>query len=192
MECQHQGDAYDPLKRFLMEALEPLSSWRVSPMFTGAWSQECIEDYRQLVGVEFLTEKTLTVRNRAINLSSDGWHGHVFYDPTTGIKMPEAGSQGSLRHIKLEELLREISRRPHSLTLVYDQAFSRDKRLGSAEEKLNRKLAGICGDGVYGIVYNAQAPFPILSCNQDLIAQARQKLEESGIPPRRIAGPLPR
>ena len=78
------------------------------------------------------------------------------------------------------------------MTLVYDQAFSRDKRLGSAYTQLGRKLDGICEDGVHGMAYHAQAPFLILSCDGELIKDARQRLLRVGIPSHRIVVPLPR
>ena len=191
----HSGDAYDLVKRVLMEILAPLEEWRVVPMFTGQVCAEDLQRFQDLLQVEVLPGQPWAPRMDRENWMSVGdWQGHALFDPTTGVwlRLPDRRNpEEPEKRIFGDELVRLVQGRPDTLTLVFDQGYSRQLDDDARRDAIEFKLGKVCVNGVYGIAYNAQASFLILSSNRDLIAQARQRLEESGIPPRRIAGPLP-
>ncbi len=183
MDPAHQGDAYDPLKRFLMESLAPLSEWQILPMFRGAWADVDIERYATLLGVELFTTGVLTARSRAQQLRTDGWPGNAYLDPTTGVKRPTEGNQNAATHIRIDELARLVCERPESLTVVYDQSKLRGE---SKREALQDKLRQLRTSGIEGFGLDMQAPHLVLSCDGSVIEEARNNLLGAGIPPHRI------
>ena len=184
MHVSHLGDTNDLAKRPLMEVLAPIDEWVVVPMFEGEWSQENIRRYKRIVGAQVSSMDILGGgQNREGLLSTLGYDGPVYFDPTTGVKRPEEGSQNSPKHVRVDELARETTRRPSSLTLVYDQSAFRGE---SAQDALIDKMRLLRDQGVRGLGYVAQAPHLVLSCDADVIEQACADLLDAGIRPDRI------
>ena len=185
MELRHLGDDYDLIKRYLMALLAPDGDWAIVPMFTDEWLPADIESYERLLGGRVLTPELLgpdTDRQEYFRVAADA--GHVFIDPNTGVKVKRMRGVEAPKYVFVEELCELVRERSDHLTLVYDQSIANGADATRVEED---KLDILGESGVQGIAYAAPVSFLILSRKQDLIAQARQRLGESGIPPRRIA-----
>ena len=183
MHRSHLGDTNDLAKRPFMEMLAPIDRWVVVPMLEGPWEPEEIVAYRNIVGAQLSTEDVLTAATRGEVLSTTGHDGHAYFDPTTGVRRPVETQQNSSKHIRIDELARETSRRPKALTVVYDQSAVRGE---SAQDALLDKLEQLMSFDVNGLGYLAQAPHLILSCDEVAIQSARQRLLGAGIPDPRI------
>ena len=190
MERKHLGDDYDLVKRYLMALISPNGEWGIVPMFTDDWLPADIESYERLLGGHVLTHELLSLdTDRQQYFRAAAAAGHVFIDPNTGILVKRTRATKAPIYIFVEELSELVPERPDSFTLVYDQSIAN----GADARKVEEAKLDILGEsGIKGVAYAAPVSFQILSRNQDLIAQARQRLEESDIPPHRIAGQLPR
>ncbi len=183
MHVSHLGDTNDLAKRPLMEILAPIDEWVVVPMFERTWPDEDIQRYRRIVGAELSNTSVLLAANRAEALSMDDHDRHVFFDPTTGVSLPIAANPLTPKHICVTELADETLRRPHRLTVSYDQSHNRKMPL---EVERAIKLAELADVGVAGFVYAAQAPYLIVSPAQELVDLARENLLAAGIPDWRL------
>ena len=125
MHVSHLGDTNDLAKRPLMEVLAPIDEWVVVPMFERTWAGEDIQRYRRIVGAELSNTDVLPVANRDLALSTKSHERHAFFDPTTGVSLPAAANPFTPRHICVTELADETLRRPHRLTVSYDQSHNR-------------------------------------------------------------------
>jgi hypothetical protein len=73
--------------------------------------------------------------------------------------------------------------RPNTLTLIFDQSYSR----GSKEADMQKKLFFFEERGIYGFVYSSHATFLLLGADSGLVRQARAKLlEVSSLPEHRL------
>ncbi len=185
MQLDYFGDTYDLAKRFLIERLAPDEPWAIVPMFTDQWNGEQIAEYERLLGGKVLRGECITgAPDWQQAVTAGDWHGHVFYDPNTGIRRPGV-DQGSASHLKLDEVILEAGRRPLHITLVFDQSYANAKR-DEKTKVMREKLAYLSEAGVYGLGYLCQAPFLILSLDKDAIGRARENLLDAGVPASRL------
>ena len=166
-----------------MEILAPIDEWMVVPMFEGKWPDEDIQRYRRIVGAELSNTSILQAANRAETLSTDDHDWHTFFDPTTGVSLPTAANPLTPKHICVTELAKEALRRPHRLTISYDQSRHREWPL---DEERALKLTELADVGVVGFVYAAQAPYLIVSPSQELVDLVSENLLAAGIPDWRL------
>ncbi len=195
---KYSGDSYDIVKRSLMNWLAPEEAWAVQPMFTDdadELSRDWVREYEKLLGAKVLNPRQLTPEKDRAKYFSVRSAGHVLFDPDIGVWMQKKKPKNPVNQYILGcELVREVQERPDSLTLVFDQSYSRTRKCPKLVQKklseLTKLSESIAKDReVHGIGYYAQAPFLILSCDQGKIKQARNRLCEAGLPGCRIVDP---
>ncbi len=152
-------------------------------MFEGPWPQEDIDRYQQIVGAQLSNIDVLVAANRTSVLSVGSHDHHTFFDPTTGVSLPMAANPFTPKLICLTELAEEALRRPHLLTISYDQSRNRSIPL---EQERAMKLVELATAGIAGFVYVAQAPYLIISPAKEIVDLAREQMAAAGIPESRI------
>jgi hypothetical protein len=184
MKLQYFGDSYDIVKKSLLAWLKDFGPWVTHPMFTESFSTEA-EAFRRmletpLVSVELLTPQT----NREKYFSECRGADNLFLDPDTGVRLESCRGKKSVRYIFGSELVDLCRAKPKSLTLVFDQCFSRqfDKKL-----LLRRKLQYFAEANISAIAYDSHATFLLLGADANLINRARKRvMEVSGLPTHRL------
>ena len=185
MRLQYFGDSYDLAKQFLMRCLAPDEPWGIIPMFTDEWNPGQIASFEGLLGGTVLIPDCIHgTRHRQQVTSAGSWDGHVFIDPDTGVRSPSSGSS-STKLIKLDELVREAKEHPNNIILVFDQSYANAK-LPAKTQAMVEKLAHLRLKNVNAFGYLGQASFLVMSCDSNVLEQARQNLLNAGIPSCRL------
>ena len=201
MRMEFFCDSYEFAKRSLMSWLAPGEDWAVHPMFTDSEDDVSPDEaeafrrfvyaYERFIGAKVLTMKRVPQKNERTAYFSDeacvAWHGHILFDPDTGVWMPEKPGKASKpkKYIFDSELSQQVKHRPDHLTLVFDQSLPRKKEPARTAE-IRRKLKTFAKEELFSIAYVAQAPLLVLTCNKNLIAKARSRLLDAGLPESRV------
>ncbi len=181
MRLEHFGDNYDITKRFLMSCLAPDGPWGIVPMFTDKWSMDSICRFERLLRASVVSSDVIGPDDdRTAYFQRIEWAGHIFADPDTGVSIERRRPGEWPKFISDSELVDLTLRNPGYLTLVYDQAYSRQKDL--VAPRMLRKLVRLNERKVEGFGYFAQASFLVLSGDPSVIKQAHQNLLDAGVP----------
>ena len=181
VNAKHLGDSYDLVKRSLLACLEELGLWHVHPMFTAAFNPGEIKCYQDLLGVPLITSEPLPIRpKREAHIELAHVHGHVLFDPDTGLKMNGRVS-APRKYLFKNELLAAVRARPSVLTAVFDQSLSH----GKAESELIAKAKALAQNAVRCFAYSSHASFIFVSADAKLLESARKLLLQAGIPEKR-------
>lgn len=185
MKFKYFGDSYDIVKKSLLAWLGEFGAWRAHPMFTERVSPERAGQFARFLGVELISAEELTPGiKREEYFSACRSAGNLFLDPDTGISLEDRGGAKSVNYVFGKELIELSEARPESLTLVFDQSYSR----GNQEPQIQKKLAFFTGKNVYSFAYCSHATFLVLGAKAELVKRARQRLlEVSGLPSCRLA-----
>jgi hypothetical protein len=136
------------------------------------------------LGAHLISTETLTpTTDRAAYFISCRSAGNLFLDPNTGIRLQPRRGLKSVNYVFGSELVALSQARPTSLTLAFDQSFSRSSQMSHIQVKLEF----FASHGIYGFAYSSHAPYLILSSESELAARTRRRLlEVSGLPPSRL------
>ena len=184
MNLKFFGDSYDIVKQSLLRWLEPCGAWKAHPMFTPPVDQESTGEFEQFVGVDLVSKEAISRRRAGENFIDQAkkCQSHLFLDPDTGLRLKSDGA--TRKHLLARELVEIAKARPDKLTLVFDQSFSRSS---PRMEQIQKKLSHLAGHGVYGVTYNSQACFTLVSADKQVLDGAvRTLLKESRLPAHRL------
>ncbi len=184
MKLQFFGDSYDIVKKSLISWLGEFGSWSAHPMFTEPTSPSQAALFARFLGAHLISTETLTPSTDRAAYFMPCWDaGNLFLDPDTGVRLKLRRGLKSVNYVFGSELVALSQARPTSLTLVFDQSFSR----GSQMLHIQEKLEFFASHGVHGFAYSSHAPFLILSSDSELAVHAhRRLLEVSGLPASRL------
>jgi len=180
MKLRYLGDSYDIIKQSMLGWLSCFGRWQTHPMFTEEVSGADADAFAIFLGTPLVSLQVLTSRvDRSRYFDTFGHSGHLFLDPDTGVRLanPRRPSPG---HIYGGELVAIVSARPTSLTLVFDQSFTR----GSAERELNEKFAFLHRHQIAVVAYWSHAPFLLLSRDLVLLDRATEHVVSASRLPR--------
>ena len=187
MNLRFFGDSYDILKKSFIGWLSDFGKWSVHPMFTQDVDPAEAEGFARFINATLVsTERLRPDSDRDAYFDCCLSAGNLLLDPDTGVSLEVRTGERSSRYIFGDELLRIVSARPHRLTLVLDQSFSRAGR-DNMEPSVRRKLAALAAGGAYGFAYVSQAPFLCLAGDPSIVLRAFAALKEnSSLPPSRL------
>ena len=199
------GDSYDIVKREIIRGLAPPEHWVVHPMyFVEEPEVEFLNQYEEFLGIS-LVEGWNNARSEVCAVGQR-FQKHIFLDPDTGfwVSIPRVRHRGHQanwsEHLCVEELVEiaTVDGRKHSLTLVYDQSYSRNRTFVQRRERAAEKLEQIhelSENDVYGVAYVSHSVLIWVSADKDGLIEATQRfLAHSQLPnplpnPRLIGGP---
>jgi len=184
MKLQFFGDSYDIVKKSLISWLGEFGSWSAHPMFTEPVEPEEAALFAHFLGAHLISTETLTPSTDRAAYFMPCWSaGNLFLDPDTGVRLKPRWGLKSVNYIFGPELVALSQARPASLTLVFDQSFSRGNQLPHIQEKLEF----FASHGIHGFAYSSHAPFLILCSASELAVRAHGRLlEVSGLPASRL------
>ncbi|HEU0144347.1 MAG TPA: hypothetical protein VFQ47_06145 [Nitrososphaera sp.] len=184
MKLQFFGDSYDIIKKSLISWLGEFGSRSAHPMFTEPTTLAQAALFARFLDAHLISTETLAPStDRAAYFMPCRSAGNLFLDPDTGVRLKPRRGLKSVNYIFGSELVALSQARPTSLTLVFDQSFSR----GSQMPHIQEKLEFFASHGVYGFAYSSHAPFLILSSDSELAVCAHGRLlEVSGLPASRL------
>lgn len=187
MNLQSPGDSYDIIKKSFITWLSEFGRWSVHPMFTREAGPLVAAQLAKFLNTTILSAERLRAgTDRAAYFECCLSAPNLLLDPDTGVSLAAVSGAKSSRYIFRDELLRIILARPHRLTLVLDQNFSRAER-GRMEENVRRKLSAFAAEGAFGFAYLSQAPFLCFAADPSLLLRAFEALKEnSSLPPSRL------
>ncbi|MEW5983454.1 MAG: hypothetical protein AB1806_13960 [Acidobacteriota bacterium] len=189
MDLKHFGDAYDIVKKNLLQWLAPFGPWAVHPMFTHKVSKPEAKRFSQFLGVPLLSTNILKLdTKRKEYLEPCGRCRSIFLDPDTGVRLHRRERHRATEFIFEDELLTIVRARPSGLVMVFDQSVPRGREAKQAQSKLDHFAA----HGVVGFAYVSQACILVLSQSPQIADEARsQVLRASGLPDVRILPTTP-
>lgn len=190
MNLKHFGDAYDIVKKSLLQWLAPFGPWGVHPMFTHEVSVAEAAQFSEFLGAPVLSTDVLRLTSRRGGyLGACGDCRSVFLDPDTGVRLHRRQRHRATEFVFDEELLALTVMRPDGLVMVFDQSIPR----GGEAAQTQTKLDHFARHGVSGFAYVSQACFLILSQSEQLAHVAREQvIASSGLPDARILAVTPR
>ena len=191
MRPEYLGNSYDIVKREIIHGLAPAEEWATHPMYLDPNQVAGFVDrYAEFLGVGLVAGD---IDNRDEVLAV-GQHcpQHLLLDPDVGLRTqpnpPEGGNWD--RHIMVDELAEIASAcgREHTLTLVFDQGYSRTfddgRRRQGALQKLQALRHAHGEHEVHSVAYVTHVVFIWVSTNEDLLARATQQLLDRSRLPR--------
>jgi hypothetical protein len=108
---------------------------------------------------------------------------NLFLDPDTGIRLESRGKKPE-KYVFASELVEWCRLRSSTLTLIFDQSYSRSVL---KENLMKNKLQFFAGQNISGFAYDSHATFLILGADAELVQSARKVLlERSGLPEGRL------
>ena len=187
MNLQFLGDSYDIIKKSFITWLSDFGRWSVHPMFTQEAEALAAGQFAKLLNAPIVSAEPLRAGvDRSTYFECCLSAPNLLLDPDTGVSLTAIRGAKSPRFIFQDELLRIIRARPHRLTLVFDQNYSRAER-GRIEESVRRKLSAFSGEGAFGFAYVSKAPFLCFAADPSLLLRAFEALKEnSSLPPSRL------
>jgi hypothetical protein len=187
LNLQFIGDSYDIIKRSFISWLSDFGRWSVHPMFTDEVDPDTAETFAKFLNATLVSRDRLRPdTDRAAYFECCLSAGNLFLDPDTGVSLDVRTGARSSKYIFAPELLRVVVARPHRLTLVFDQSFTRARRQ-EMEDNVRRKLAALAAGGAYGFAYVSHAPFLCLAADPSIVLRAFEALKaNSALPPARL------
>ena len=184
MKLRFSGDSYDILKKSFIAWMSEFGEWSVHPMFTEPVTKAQAQKFTNFLGARLVSNECLTgSSDRAKYFSDCASVGNLFLDPDTGVKLKRKGGAKSVNYVFATELVEWSHARPTSLTMIFDQSYSRGKQSELIQEKLSHFVA----HGVHGFAYDSHAPFLFLSSSKSLSTRSRKRIiEVSGLPKSRL------
>lgn len=190
MDLKHFGDAYDILKRVLLQSLEPFGPWVAHPMFTHAVNDGEAAAFGRLLGIPLASTEVLApATDRPAYLAAASKSGRsIFLDPDTGVRLHRRERHRSTEFVFADELVTIAFERPNGLVLVFDQSIPR----GSEREAIRAKLDHLSHERVSGFAYVSQACFLVLGASAPLVSEACARvLASTDLPEARIVAGTP-
>lgn len=183
MKLKYFGDSYDIVKKSMIHWLSEFGPWVTHPMFTETVKSQEAAAFSRLLGTPLLSTETLTAQtDRSKYFASCGATGNLFLDPDTGVRLQNQRGEKSVAYVFAEELVDWCRQRPHSLTLIFDQSYSRGD-----EDGIRRKLSYLGDKKIHGFAYNSHATFLLLGTEDQLVKRAHERvLAASGLPAWRL------
>lgn len=187
MNLPFPGDSYDIVRKSFIHWLSDFGRWSVHPMFTREIDPATAGQLAKFLNATILSAERL--RN---GIDRDAYFEpclaapNLLLDPDHGVSLTAINGAKSSRYIFRDELLRIIRARPHRLTLVLDQNFSRTER-SRMEESVRRKLSAFAAEAAFGFAYVSQMPVLCFAADPSLLLRAFEALKEnSSLPPSRL------
>ena len=180
MNSDKFGDSYDIVKQSILQWLSDCGTWSVHPMFTDKDPTSYAQEYRRFLGVGIVTTESFRKyrRDRWVAAGND-CEDHLFLDPDTGLRLDKPKRDIS-KYLLVGELVTLAKARPKKLTLVFDQSIDRRKeKSGTNEVQAREKLKRLESRGVHGLAYRSHANFILVSCDQDVLRDAKSTLINS-------------
>lgn len=166
MNSQWAGDSYDIVKRFFVQVLRSMDyEVYLDPMFTGAWQPAEVDRFGRLVDA-------FPPGPRRREPSA------LLIDPDTGI-----AERDKKTHVSFTSIAARANE--YALLVVFDQSFSRGL---PSHTSLDGKLRRLHEQGLHAFYYDSHARFLFCSREAGRLLRVRRKLEELGLPPRRLVG----
>ena len=187
MNLQFPGDSYDIIKKSFIAWLSEFGRWSVHPMFTHEADPLTAGQFAKFLNATIVSAERLRAGiDRAAYFECCLSAPNLLVDPDKGVSLDAISGAKSSRYIFRDELLRIIRARPHRLTLVLDQNFSRTER-ARMEESVRRKLSAFSAEGAFGFAYVSPAPVYCFAADPSLLIRAFEALKEnSALPPSRL------
>jgi hypothetical protein len=138
--------------------LRGFGAWSAHPMFTESVSDADVATFERLLAVKVVTREVLTI-------DTD--------------RAPE--------YLFASELVRLATKRPTSLTVVFDQSVGR----GSERLHLDGKIRELRHHEVYGFAYVSHACFLVASTDRPLVERARSLIIRESLLPENRFLPVP-
>ncbi len=184
MKLDFFGDSYDIVKKSLIAWLSKFGTWSAHPMFTEPVNPDQARSFSRFLGAHLISDEVLTPQtDRTQYFSRCGTAGNLFLDPNTGVRLSPRQGLKSVNYVFGPEVVEWSRARTDSLTLVFDQSYSR----GSQANNIFQKLGFFASHKVSGFAYSSHAPFLVLSADPELTRRARETLlEVSGLPATRL------
>ena len=184
MDLKHFGDAYDIVKKSLLEWLAAFGPWGVHPMFTHKVTSAEAAAFSRLLGAPLLSTEVLRLdSDRTEYFAACGDCRSIFLDPDTGLRLHRRQRHRSTEFVFADELAAIVNERPNGLVMTFDQSLPR----GDENAKVRSKLDHFVGHGVAGFAYVSQVCFLVLGQSTQIVNQARKDvLDKSGLPKARI------
>lgn len=169
MDLKHFGDAYDIVKRSLLQWLEPFGPWAAHPMFTHPVTSAQAAAFARVLRVPLASTEVLALdTDRGRYLAVCSGERSVFLDPDTGVRLHRRERHRSTEFVFADELVAIASNRPNGLVLVFDQSVPR----GSERASVEAKLEHLGRQGVAGFGYVSQVCFLVLGASTELVKEA--------------------
>lgn len=169
MDLKHLGDAYDIVKRSLLQWLEPFGPWAAHPMFTHPVTPAHATAFARVLRVPLASTEVLTLDTDRVRYLAVGRGARsVFLDPDTGIRLHRRERHRSTEFVFADELVAIAADRPNGLVVVFDQSVPR----GSERKSVETKLEHLGRQGVAGFGYVSQVCFLVLGASTELVEEA--------------------
>ncbi len=198
MNTQHLGDAYDYVKKVILETLKKGLQKKiyVLPMFTDTFNDERLASnyeqtplafYKNLTSCDEIEHRVILKQQTEGNIDDDKWikrteyfdnrnldHYIVFIDPDKGIN-----GKGH-KYVSYEEIANVA--RDNNILVVYDESFTRAKHTEKVRE-VQQKIAEIEKTGIektgihcFYLNLNKQLCFAFISKDKNLLEKAKELL----------------
>jgi hypothetical protein len=186
MRMTYFGDSYDFVKLSLLRCLRELGPWAVLPMFTETEDTDRANELRLFLGVPIISTEVLTNENRSSYFNTAATAQHLFIDPNTGLRLSKIGGKKALDYLFASELLDVTEHRPENLTMVFDQSLGRAAE-NARKAEVKGKLHSLRERGLFGFAYYSHACFLVLSKDQPVVNDARERVNQGlGLPSSRL------
>ena len=184
MRLKYLGDSYDIVKQSLLRWLGHFGEWAVHPMFTESVTDADVKSFEALLGARIISKEVLSLESKREDyFAPAAFAGNIFMDPDTGLRLQDTRSVRAPEFLFMSDLLRGFEPRPNKLTLVFDQSVGR----GSEREHLERKIAALRQQDLFGTAYVSHACFLLVSKDRSIIEEARRHMiQESRLPESRF------
>ena len=155
-------------------------------MFTEPGEAERANELESFLDTKVVSTEVLTVLNRLSYFKSASIDHHLFIDPNTGLRLGDLGGRKALDYLFASELLLITQERENYLTMVFDQSLSRAAE-DVRREEVRRKLNELRARGLFGFAYYSHVCFLVLSKDESLVNEARNRLNQGlGLPRSRL------
>jgi hypothetical protein len=136
LKLRYLGDSYDIVKQSFLRWLGTCGKWAAHPMFTERVSPDDVAAFSRLLGVPLLSCDVLesnTTRD-AYFAGARTCPDHLFLDPDIGFRLSASRSKDAPSYLFGPEIISIVSKRPTSLTLVFDQSLARGREREQLKE----------------------------------------------------------
>ena len=172
MQDKFLGDSYDIVKRFLRDSLKSVAPLYAHPTFV---PKEIRTKYKKLTKLPIFDEE---------NPPNEDYG--LFFDPDTGIPLPNAiGQKTSREHASLNFIIEISKELSPKYMICFDQSHHRVADLAKDKQRAD-KMAKLEEAGIHCFYYVSHACFLFMSKEQQTVDELRQQLIAQGIPPTRI------
>lgn len=145
-------------------------------MFTESVDEKDANVLSQLLGIRLLSTDVLyqTTDRKAYFAPALACQNHLFLDPDTGFRLQATAGRVCPSYLFGNEAIELVSKRPKSLTLVFDQSLAR----GQEREQLARKMTFLEENGILSFAYVSHACFILMAKDRGLFGRAWEVVQE--------------